>query len=172
MAEETIQQRTEQQLVVFDLAAESYGVDINVVQSIIQMQEITRIPRTPEFVDGVINLRGKIIPVVDSRKRFGLEEGERNSDNRIVVASIGGQDIGMVVDAVSEVLRISMDAVEPPSTLITSADSDYIRGIAKVEDRLVILLDLEKVFTGQEKTALMEVALADGELATTGVQGS
>ena len=172
MAEETIQQRTEQQLVVFDLASESYGVDINVVQSIIQMQEITRIPRTPEFVDGVINLRGKIIPVVDSRKRFGLEEGERNSDNRIVVASIGGQDIGMVVDAVSEVLRISMDAVEPPSTLITSADSDYIRGIAKVEDRLVILLDLEKVFTGQEKTALMEVALADGELATTGVQGS
>ena len=123
-------------------------------------------------MDGVINLRGKIIPVVDSRKRFGLEEGERNSDNRIVVASIGGQDIGMVVDAVSEVLRISMDAVEPPSTLITSADSDYIRGIAKVEDRLVILLDLEKVFTGQEKTALMEVALADGELATTGVQGS
>lgn len=172
MAEQTAQVQTEQQLVVFDLAAESYGVDINVVQSIIQMQEITRIPRTPEFVDGVINLRGKIIPVVDSRKRFGLADGERNSDNRIVVASIGGQDIGMVVDAVSEVLRIPMDAVEPPSTLITSQDSDYIRGIAKVEDRLVILLDLEKVFTDQEKTALAEAALVEGELATTNVQGS
>ncbi len=172
MAEETVQAQTEQQLVVFDLAAESYGVDINVVQSIIQMQEITRIPRTPEFVDGVINLRGKIIPVVDSRKRFGLEEGERNSDNRIVVASIGGQDIGMVVDAVSEVLRIPMDAVEPPSSLITSQDSDYIRGIAKVEDRLVILLDLERVFTDQEKAALAEATLMEGELATTNVQGS
>ncbi len=172
MAEETVQVQAEQQLVVFDLAAESYGVDINVVQSIIQMQEITRIPRTPEFVDGVINLRGKIIPVVDSRKRFGLAEGERNSDNRIVVASIGGQDIGMVVDAVSEVLRIPMDAIEPPSSLITSQDSDYIRGIAKVEDRLVILLDLERVFTDQEKAALTEATLMEGDLAATDVQGS
>lgn len=147
----------EQQLVVFDLATESYGVDIGAVREIIRMQEITNVPRTPEFVEGVINLRGKVIPVVDLRKRFGLPIGDKSAENRIVVVDIGGQDIGVIVDAVNEVLRIFTDSVEPPSSVITTADSDYLMGIAKVEDRLLILLDLESVLSAEERAILADV---------------
>ena len=144
----------ERQLVIFDLAAESYGVDINAVQGIIRMQTITRVPRTPEFVEGVINLRGEVIPVVDLRKRFGLTATEETKDSRIVVVYIGGQQVGMVVDAVTEVLRISADSIEPPSSVITSADSAYLMGIAKLDDRLITLLDLEQALSEVEKSML------------------
>ena len=147
--------QAEQQLVVFDLASEGYGVDIGAVREIIRMQEITRVPKTPEFVEGVINLRGKVIPVIDLRKRFGLHVAEQNKDNRIVVVDIGKQDIGVIVDAVTEVLRISTDSVEPPTSVITSADSDYLLGIAKLESRLIILLDLESVLSKEEKETLV-----------------
>ena len=148
----------EEQLVVFDLAAEAYGVDIGAVREIIRMQDITKVPGAPAFVEGIINLRGNVIPVVDLRKRFVLPVSERNRDNRILVVDIGGQDIGVVVDAVTEVLRIAGDSVEPPSAVITTADSIYLLGIVKLEGRLVILLDLEKVLTESEKNALTEAA--------------
>jgi len=148
---------TEQQLVSFDLATESYGVDIGAVREIIRLQEITNVPRTPEFVEGVINLRGKVIPVVDLRKRFGLPVGDQSAENRIVVVDIGGQDIGVIVDAVNEVLRIFNDSVEPPSSVITTADSDYLMGIAKVDDKLLILLDLESVLSAEERAVLADV---------------
>ena len=96
------------------------------MREIIRMQDITTVPRTPEFVEGVINLRGKVTPVVDLRKRFGLPVPEQSKENRIVVVDIGGQDIGVVVDAVTEVLRISSNSVEPPSSVITSAESGYL----------------------------------------------
>lgn len=144
----------ERQLVVFDLARESYGVDIGAVREIIRMQEITRVPRTPDFVEGVINLRGRVSPVIDLRKRFDLDAGEETRETRIVVVDVGGQDIGVVVDAVTEVLRISADAVEPPSSIIVGADSAYIVGIAKLEAKLVILLDIERVLSEEEKSAL------------------
>ena len=149
----------EQQLVVFDLNNEAYGVDIESVREIIRLQEITRVPRTPDFVEGVINLRGKVIPVVELRKRFGLPVQDRNSENRIVNVDIGGQEIGMVVDAVTEVLRISSDAVEPPSSVITTADSGYLKGNAKLDDRLIIMLDLEQVLSTGEKAALSSASL-------------
>lgn len=152
--------QTEKQLVVFDLASEGYGVDIGAVREIIRMQEITRVPRTPEFVEGVINLRGKVIPVIDLRKRFGLQVADQSKDNRIVVVDIGKQDIGVIVDAVTEVLRISADSVEPPTSVITSADSDYLLGIAKLESRLIILLDLESVLSEEEKETLSSESLA------------
>lgn len=157
MAVDTAQE--EKQLVVFDLDSESYGVDIGAVREIIRMQEITRVPRTPEFVEGVINLRGKVIPVVDLRKRFGLNAGEQNKDNRIVVVDIGGQDIGVVVDAVTEVLRIHASAIEPPSSVITSADSEYLLGIAKLDDKMIILLELESVLSDKEKDILSQESL-------------
>lgn len=144
----------EEQLVVFDLAAEAYGVDIGAVREIIRMQDITKVPGAPEIVEGIINLRGNVIPVVDLRKRFRLEVTKRDKDNRIVVVDIGGQDIGVVVDAVNEVLRIASDSVEPPSSVITTAESVYLLGIVKLEGRLVILLDLEKVLTDSEKASL------------------
>ena len=152
--------QTEKQLVVFDLASEGYGVDIGAVREIIRMQEITRVPQTPEFVEGVINLRGKVIPVIDLRKRFGLQVADQSKDNRIVVVDIGKQDIGVIVDAVTEVLRISADSVEPPTSVITSADSDYLLGIAKLESRLIILLDLESVLSEEEKETLASESLA------------
>ncbi|MCH7713096.1 MAG: chemotaxis protein CheW [Chloroflexi bacterium] len=145
---------TEKQLVVFDLADEGYGVDIGSVREIIRMQDITQVPRTPEFVEGVINLRGKVIPVVDLRKRFGFPEADATKDTRIVVVDIGGQDIGVVVDAVTEVLRIGADAVEPPSSVITTADSEYLLGIAKLETRLIILLDLQQALSSMDRTDL------------------
>lgn len=152
-------QQDEQQLVVFDLADEGYGVDISAVREIIRLQEITHVPRTPEFVEGVINLRGKVIPVIDLRKRFGLAVEAESQDNRIVVVDIGDQDIGVVVDAVTEVLRIPTDSVEPPASVITTADSDYLLGIAKLDSRLIILLDLQKVLSVDEQGALSEMDL-------------
>ena len=146
---------SEKQLVVFDLAAEAYGVDIGSVREIIRMQDITQVPRTPEFVEGVIDLRGKVIPVVDLRKRFGFEVEEATKDTRIVVVDIGGQDIGVVVDAVTEVLRVSADAVEPPSSVITTADSEYLLGIVKLATRLIILLDLEQALSSIDSTGIV-----------------
>ena len=148
----------EEQLVIFELANEVYGVDIGRVQEIIRMTSITRLPRAPEFVEGVINLRGKVIPVVDLNKRFGLAQGERTKASRIVVVDVSDHTIGMVVDAVSEVLRVPVNAIEPPSPVVTTIESDYIRGIAKVENRLIILLDLDKVLSWEEKKKLRDVA--------------
>ena len=143
-------------IAVVKLAGEYYGITAEQLREIVRMQEITEVPNAPAHVEGVINLRGRIVPVVDLRKRFTLSVGERNRDNRILVVDIGGHDIGVVVDAVTEVLRISSDSVEPPSAVITTADSVYLLGIVKLEGRLVILLDLEKVLTESEKNALSE----------------
>ncbi len=152
-------QQDEQQLVVFDLSTEAYGVDIGAVREIIRLQYITKVPRTPEFVEGVINLRGKVIPVVDLRKRFGLPAEEESKENRIVVVDIGAQDIGVIVDAVTEVLRIATESVEPPASVIITADSEYLLGIAKLDSRLIILLDLEQVLTEAEHNSLLEIDL-------------
>jgi len=147
----------EQQLVVFELANESYGVDIGAVNTIIRMQEVTAVPRSPDFVEGVINLRGSIIPVIDLRKRFALSEGEITKASRIVVVEAAGVLIGMVVDAVTETLRLSQDVIEPPSPIVTSVDSQYVRGVGKLENRLVILLDVDKVLTCKETDVLNTV---------------
>jgi purine-binding chemotaxis protein CheW len=133
--------------VLFDLGGEVYGVDIAAVHEIIRMQPITRVPKAPFYVEGVINLRGKVIPVVDMRKRFGLAKVEQTKDNRIVVVDSSGQNIGIIVDAVTEVLRIPADSVETPSEIITTTDSDYLLGIAKRDDTMIILLDLDKVLS-------------------------
>ena len=148
-------------MVVFDLADEGYGVDISAVREIIRLQEITQVPRTPEFVEGVINLRGKVIPVIDLRKRFGLTVEAESQDNRIVVVDIGEQHIGVIVDAVKEVLRIPTDSVEPPASVITTADSDYLLGIAKLDSQLIILLDLRMVLSEDEEGALSEMELTE-----------
>ncbi|HAI21867.1 MAG TPA: chemotaxis protein CheW [Clostridiales bacterium UBA8153] len=136
----------ELQLVVFELAGESYGVDIGQVREIIVMQKITRVPRTPAFVEGIINLRGKVIPVVDLRQRLGLAaERQGSGQERIVVVEHEAVGIGLVVDAVSEVLRVPLDTVEPPSPVITGTDMEYLEGVAKLDRRLVILLNLDRV---------------------------
>ena len=147
----------ERQLVVFDLADEVYGVEINTVREIIRMQAVTSVPDAPEFIEGVMNLRGSVIPIVDLRKRFGLPAGEMTADTRVVVVDISGEGIGVIVDAVTEVLRITESSIEPASSVVTTEDSYYIQGIAKLTDRLLILLDIEKAL-GEEAGRIHEVA--------------
>ena len=137
----------EKQVALFELGGATYGLDIGTVHEIIRMQPITRVPKAPFYVEGVINLRGKVIPVVDMRKRFGLDTSDRTKNNRIVVVAISGTTIGIIVDAVTEVLRIPNSAVEAASTIVTAGDTDYLQGIAKLGDRMVILLDLGKVLS-------------------------
>ncbi|MDD5093660.1 MAG: chemotaxis protein CheW [Dehalococcoidia bacterium] len=156
----------ERQLVIFSLANESYGVDIGTVNEIIRMQDISRVPRAPNFVQGVINLRGKVIPVVDLRKVFCLPAGETNRETRIVVVDILEQHVGIMVDAVTEVLRISADAVEPPASMITTGDADYLLGIAKLDHKLITLLDLSKVFSRDQAKSFEEADLPQTEKPT------
>lgn len=151
------EQVDERQIVVFDLASEAYGIGIATVREIIRMQDITYVPDAPEFVEGVINLRGRVIPVVDLRKRFGLPVTEQTADSRIVVVHIAGEDIGVVVDVVAEVLRVSEQSIEAASTLVTTEDSYYMDGIAKLGERLLILLDLDKVLGTADMDALREL---------------
>lgn len=145
------------QLVSFNVGTEEFGIDILKVQEINRMVDITRVPRAPEFVEGIINLRGKVIPIIDIRKRFNMELAPHNKNTRIVVVDIAGQVMGMVVDSVSEVLRIPASTIEPTPEIVTSIDSDYIRGVAKLEDRLLIYLDLSKILSGEERRTLDQI---------------
>ena len=144
----------EKQLVVFELANELFGVDIGAVESIIKMQAITRVPQSPEFVEGVINLRGKVLPVIDLRLRFGLPAVELTKSNRIMVVSMDGSEVGMIVDGVSEVLSISDSDVEPTPAMTSTVNSTFIVGIAKIDTRLVILLDLKKILSLEERASM------------------
>ena len=137
----------ERQIVVFGLANENYGVDIDSVESIVNLLPITAVPDAPDFVEGVANLRGEVLPVIDLRKRLGLPLMEETRDTRIVVAEVEGSKVGMKVDQVSEVLRVTEDAVEPPSPMVASVDSDSIVGIAKAEERLIVLLNLAELLS-------------------------
>ena len=151
----------DQQLVSFNLANEDYGIDIASVDGIIKLQEITTVPNTPDFVEGVTNLRGSVLPVIDLRKRFGLQQVDASRDTRIVVVNMGHSKVGMIVDGVSEVLTIPESAIEPTPPMVTTVDSAYITGIAKVEERLIILVDLTKILnTEEQKGLLAEPALA------------
>lgn len=145
------------QLVTFKLAEEEFGVDILKVQEIIRMMPITKVPNAPAFVEGVINLRGKVIPVIDMRKRFGMAVTAHNSETRIEVMDLQGQIVGFVVDAVREVLRIKESTIEPPPAVVAGIGSEYMRGVGKLEDRLLILLDLDKLLTESEMENLAAV---------------
>jgi purine-binding chemotaxis protein CheW len=133
------------QLVSFNLGLEEFGIDILKVQEINRMVEITKVPQAPSYVEGVINLRGKVIPVIDLRRKFSLEAGEYDKNTRIVVADVSGHVIGMVVDAVSEVLRIPRSTIEPPPEIVTGVDSEYISGVVKLDEKLLIFLDISKI---------------------------
>ncbi|RJQ31002.1 MAG: chemotaxis protein CheW [Peptococcaceae bacterium] len=153
---------SEEQVVVFQLFDQVYGVDIALVHEIIRMEVITKIPRTPDFIEGVINLRGRIIPVIDLRRRFGLEKAEKTATSRIIVVEVDRNMIGMVVDAVLEVLRIPRDKIEPPPPMVHGIEAVYLKGIALWSDRLIILFDLGKVLYEREKEQLEPVyQLAD-----------
>jgi purine-binding chemotaxis protein CheW len=146
----------------FSLAGEEYGIGILKVKEIIGMMSITTVPRTPPFVKGVINLRGKVIPVVDLRLKFGMEEMGYTERTCIIVVEIGGQSgsvlIGIVVDSVSEVLNIKGNDIEETPTFGAKLDTDYILGMAKMNGGVKILLDIDKVLTTQDITLLEKAA--------------
>ena len=145
------------QLVSFKIGKEEYGVDILNVQEINKMTTITKVPNAPAFVEGVINLRGRVIPVVNLRIKMSMPNKEYDKDTRIIVVDLLGKTVGFLVDSVSEVLRIPRNIIEPPPSMVGSINSNYITAVGKLEDRLLILLDLDKVLLEEEKTVLETV---------------
>ncbi|KUG05101.1 positive regulator of chea protein activity (chew) [hydrocarbon metagenome] len=146
------------QLVVFTLNNNGticeYGVPIVNVQEIIPMSVPTKVPGTPGFVEGIINLRGQIIPIIDLKKKFNMGSADTNSDARSVVVEVEGQTVGIIVDEVSEVLRLPVDGIEPPPGLIGSISEEFITGVGKHDGRLLILLDMNKILNDTEKADL------------------
>lgn len=138
------------QLVSFVVGTEEFAIPILSVQEINRMMPITRVPQSPKFIKGVINLRGKIIPVMDLRKRFGMESHETTTDSRIIVVEVASHVIGFTVDRVNEVLRINANIVELPPAMVCGIDSDYVQGVGKLEDRLLILLSLDRLFNSHD----------------------
>ena len=144
------------QLVSFKLDNEEYGIEVLKVREIIRMIPITHMPNTPPYVEGIINLRGKIIPVVSMRKKFGLLEQDNGSQTRIVVMDISGELMGFVVDSVSEVIRISGSEIQPPPNVVSGGiDQECITGVINQAERLLVLLDLERLFSHEEKALLI-----------------
>jgi len=143
-----------EQVVVFNLHDQVYGINIESVLEIIRTESVTRVPGTPEFIEGVINLRGRVIPIMDLCKRFNMPPAEISDATRVIIVEAGGVTVGMIVDQVSEVLRIPSSSVEPPPAMIAGSSVEALKGIALVEDKLVILLDLGKVLYDEEKTRL------------------
>jgi len=146
----------EEQFVSFRLQEEEFGVSIQQVQEIIWLPEITRVPRAPYFVEGIVNLRGSVLPVVDMRKRFGMPEAKPTDSTSIVVVDVDNRKTGVIVDSVSEVLRISRDAIEPPPAVMGGVDTSFVKGVGKLEGgkRMVIILDLDRTLRLQEETAV------------------
>jgi purine-binding chemotaxis protein CheW len=142
------------QVVSFRLGREEYGVDISQVQEIIRLVDITHVPRAPRFIEGVINLRGQLIPIIDLRTRFDMARIEPTKSTRIVVTEIGSKRIGIVVDSVSEVLNIPVENVEETPEIVAGVGTEYIRSVGKLGDRLIIMLDLTRVVSGDEKRQL------------------
>ena len=141
-------------LYFFKLGGNICGVDIGSVQEIVTMPDITRVPDTPDFLEGIINLRGRIVSVIDLRKRLGADSAERGKKNMILVTEIDGKVVGLIVDEVSEVLRLNPDSIEPPPEMVSSVGAEYVKGVGKLENKIILLLDLAKVISTEELAKL------------------
>ena len=146
-----------EQLVVFKLEKEHFGVNIESINGIVMMDEITKVPKAPNFIEGVINLRGSVIPVLDLRKRFGLEATPPTKSSRIVVVELSEGVIGMIVDEVSETFKISSEEIDPPSSFFESTETQFVKGVAKKSDGLVIILDLSSILTTSQMKAVSKI---------------
>ncbi|MDF2546996.1 chemotaxis protein CheW [Anaerosolibacter sp.] len=147
----------ERQYVIFKLGNEEYGVDIMNVKEISEYKQSVKVPNTPKFVDGIINLRGDITPIINLKKRFNLDEASIDSDTRIIVINIKNRQVGFVVDEASQVLRLSEEDIEPAPELVTGVDKKYIIGVGKLKDRIVLLLNLEEVLSEDEKEKIQNI---------------
>lgn len=144
-------------VIVFQLKDEEYAVPVEQVGSIERLQSITRVPQTAAFVKGVINLRGVVTPIIDLRTRFGIEETEYTETTRIIIVHLDEIEVGLIVDVANDVIDIPESAIEPPPEVVGSVNVDYISGVAKLEKRLLILLDLQKVLSTDEVKELKKI---------------
>jgi purine-binding chemotaxis protein CheW len=145
-------------LVGFKIGKETFGVPIGLVHEIVRVPEITAVPDAPDYIEGVINLRGKIVSIIDLRKRFGEKEINRNKKNRILVAEVEGKLVGLVVDAASEVLKMPAADIEDPPNVFEEGELNYVTGVGKLKDRLIILIELTKILQKGELRRVGEVA--------------
>jgi purine-binding chemotaxis protein CheW len=145
-------------IVGFKIGRETFGVPIALVHEIVRVPDITAVPDSPGYVEGVINLRGKIVSVIDLRKRFGEKEITTNKKNRIMVTEVEGKMVGLIVDAASEVLKIAESEVELPPSLCEDSELNYVTGVGKLKGRLIILVDLSKILQKGEVRRLTEIA--------------
>jgi purine-binding chemotaxis protein CheW len=153
------------QLVCFRIGTETFGVDIFAVREIVRVQEITQIPGAPDFVLGVINLRGRIISVVDLGRQLGMAPSEITLASRILVIQFDGVSVGFLVDAATSVIKVAGDAIDPPPDMIGEIKADYLEGVAKLDECLAILLNLRKVITNGQAAAAHRAASSMNELA-------
>ncbi len=145
------EEKKELQLVVFKIGNEEFGVEIAQVREIVRLLEITYMPKAPEFIEGVVNLRGQIVPIIDLAKRMSVKGQERGENTRIVIIEIQDNTVGMIVDSVSEVLRLPADGIEDvPGLITTEVPEQYIQGVGKLTDRLLVLLNLDCILTQEE----------------------
>ncbi len=145
---------TSRQIVCFKIGKEEYGLDILKVQEILKLPRITRLPKSADFIMGVIDLRGKVIPIIDLSRRFKIEEGKNLTDRRAIVVDIRGKKVGLAIDSVSHVVKVDSKDIEPPPPIVKGISGRYIVGIAKLEDGFVIVLDIEQIFSSDELTFL------------------
>lgn len=142
------------QLITFQVGGEEYGTEILRVKEIIRSSEITPLPKAPTFVKGILNLRGDVIPIVDLREKFGLQPEEDSESQRIIVVDITDRLVGMVVDAANQVVRVPTNQIDPPPPIVEGISSAYLKGVAKLEDRLIIILEIDRILSSQEKIDL------------------
>ncbi|NGP44106.1 chemotaxis protein CheW [Bacillaceae bacterium SIJ1] len=150
-------QNQEMKVIVFQLGEESYGVPVEQVKSIERMESITRVPNAPSFVKGVLNMRGVITPILSLRKRFGLDEVDYTDKTRMIIVTVEQMEVGLIVDAANDVIDIQQQSIEPAPSVVGAVEAEYLHGVAKLEDRLLILLNLDKVLNETEKTTLMQM---------------
>jgi len=142
------------QFISFSVGDEEYGLELLRVKEVIRVREITWLPKAPSFVKGIINLRGDVIPIIDLRDKFGLEAKEATAMTRVIVVEVEGKLMGMVVDSASQVVRIPVDQIDPPPPVFGGVSQDFITGVGKIDDKLIILLNSDAILTAEERTQL------------------
>ena len=148
----------EGKFLTFVLGKEEYGIEILKVREIIGLMEITTVPQTPDYMKGVINLRGKVIPIIDLRLKFSMAEEEHTQETCIIVVEVGSAQVGIIVDSVSEVTDIKGEDIEDAPNFGQEIDTNFIMGLGKVKDKIIILLDIEKVLTAEDLEIVKQAA--------------
>ncbi|WP_432359303.1 chemotaxis protein CheW [Sporosarcina sp. UB5] len=154
---EVSEMNREMKVIIFQLMDKEYAIGVDVVESIEKLMSITRVPKTPSYIKGVINLRGVVTPIVDLRERFGMEVKSLDDSSRIIIVSLEEFEVGLIVDAANDVIDIPVDSIEPQPEVVGSVESEFISGVAKVGKRLLVMLNLEKVLQPVKRVTTDEI---------------